>query len=101
MVSSLDGFIEKKDRSVSWMDPPDHHENGVILGNEEIEEFTKTIDCYVMGSRTYELARELSRDYGWAYGDVPTMVLTHRELPVERKNVEFYSGDLDTLITGQ
>ncbi|MCC6643240.1 dihydrofolate reductase family protein, partial [Candidatus Peregrinibacteria bacterium] len=34
----------------------------------------------------------------WAYGDVPTIVLTHRNLPVERKNIEIYSGDLNKLI---
>ena len=50
MVSSLDGFIEKKDRSVSWMESSDNYENGVTLSDEDVEEFIKTIDCYVMGS---------------------------------------------------
>ena len=27
-----------------------------------------------MGARTYEHALELSKSYGWAYGDVPTIV---------------------------
>jgi dihydrofolate reductase len=52
-----------------------------------------------MGSRTYEHALELSKSYGWAYGDVPTIVLTHRNLPVDRKNIEFYSGELDQLVS--
>ena len=52
------------------------------------------IDCYVLGSRTYEHALEL----GWPYGDTPTVVVTHRELPSTRKSVEFYSGDLNRLI---
>ena len=51
-----------------------------------------------MGARTYEHAVELSRSYGWAYGDVPTIVVTHRNLPVDRQNVEFYSGDLNKLV---
>ena len=51
-----------------------------------------------MGARTYEHALELSKSYGWAYGDVPTIVVTHRNLPVERKNIEFYSGDLEKLV---
>jgi dihydrofolate reductase len=42
---------------------------------------------------------ELSKDYGWVYGDVPTIVVTHRSLPVERQNIEFYSGDLNKLVT--
>ena len=32
------------------------------------------------------------------YGDVPTIVLTHRELPIDRQNIETYSGDLVQLV---
>ena len=96
MVSSLDGIIAKKDNSVSWFETSDSYEKGVV--GEDAGEFLKTIDCYVMGSRTYEHALELSKSYGWAYGDVPTIVLTHRNLPVERQNIEFYSGDLNKLV---
>ena len=99
MVSSLDGFIAKKDNSVSWFDTADNYEKGV--SGPDAEEFLKTIDCYVMGSRTYEHALELSRSYGWAYGDVPTIVLTHRNLPIERSNIETYSGDLNKLVNEQ
>ena len=98
MVSSLDGYIAKKDKSVSWFETPDNYENGVNVTEQEAQEFLKTIDCYVMGSRTYELALELSKSYGWPYGDVPTIVLTRRNLPVDRQNIETYSGDLDKLV---
>jgi hypothetical protein len=55
----------------------------------------KTIDCYVMGSRTYETALSFdSKGLGWAYGDKPVFVLTSRELPRTRDTVELYSGDL-------
>jgi dihydrofolate reductase len=96
MVSSLDGIIAKRDNSVSWFETADHYEKGVT--GENAAEFWKTIDCYLMGARTYEHALELSRSYGWVYGDVPTIVLTHRHLPVERENVELYAGDLDQLV---
>jgi dihydrofolate reductase len=99
MVSSLDGFIAKKDNSVSWFETSDSYEKGVSGQNPE--EFLKTIDCYVMGARTYEHAFELSKSYGWAYGDTPTIVVTHRNLPVDRKNIEFYSGDLNKLVKEQ
>src|ERR1041385_4378563 len=95
MVASLDGIIAKKDNSVSWFDTQDVYDKGVVLTKEEMEAFVKEIDCYVMGARTYEHALELSKSYGWAYGDKPTIVLTHRNLPVERPNIEIYSGDLD------
>ena len=99
MVSSLDGIIAKKDNSVSWFETADYYEKGVT--GQDAEEFLKTIDCYVMGARTYEHALELSRSYGWAYGDTPTIVVTHKNLPVERPNIEFYSGELDKLVNEQ
>src|SRR4029077_182301 len=86
MVSSLDGIIAKKDNSVSWFEISDYYEKGV--SEQDPGEFLKTIDCYVMGSRTYEHALELSKSYGWAYGDMPTIVVTHRNLPVDGKNIK-------------
>lgn len=94
MVSSLDGFIAKKDNSVSWLKSSDSYEKGVTLTEEDVAKFIKTIDCYVMGSRTYEHAMVL----GWPYGDVPVIVLTNRDLTTDRENVEFYSGALDKLV---
>jgi dihydrofolate reductase len=95
MVSSLDGFIAKKDNSISWMDSPGSvYEAGVSISEEEAAEFVKGIDCYVMGSRTYEHALEL----GWPYGDTPAVVVTRREWPAARKTVEFYAGDLKSLV---
>jgi dihydrofolate reductase len=96
MVSSLDGMIAKKDNSVSWFETSDSYEKGVA--GENPEEFLKTIDCYLMGSRTYELALELSKTYGWVYGDKPVIVVTGRNLPVERNTIEFYSDDLTKLV---
>lgn len=95
MVSSLDGFIAKKDNSVSWLDGyGSNYQAGVSVSEEEAAKFLKAIDCYVLGSRTYEHAVEL----GWPYGDTPTVVVTRRNLSSTRKSVEFYSGDLKTLL---
>src|ERR1035438_7922446 len=84
VVSSLDGFIAKKDNSVSWLDSPgSFYEAGVSISEEEVATFVKAIDCYVLGSRTYEHALEL----GWPYGDTPAAVVTGRELATARKIV--------------
>jgi dihydrofolate reductase len=96
MVSSLDGIIARKDNSVSWFETSSTYEKGVV--GEDPVEFLKTIDSYVMGSKTYELALKLSKDYGWAYGDKPTIVLTNRNLQTDRPNIEFYSGDLSKFV---
>ena len=98
MVSSLDGIVAKKDNSVSWFDTKDYYEKGVELTEENTSAFLKTIDCYVMGAHTYEHALELSKAYGWAYGDIPTLVVSHRSLPVERESVEIVGGDLTQLV---
>lgn len=93
VVSSLDGFIAKKDNSVSWMDSSgDVYEKGISEANAD--DAVTSIDCFVLGSRTYEHALQL----GWPYGDTPTVVITQRELPSTRKSVEFYSGNLEKLV---
>ena len=99
MVSSLDGIIARKDNSVSWFETSDYYEKGIEITAQATKEFLETIDCYVMGARTYEHAVELSKSYGWAYGEVPIIVVTHRKLLVQRQNVEIFSGHLHTLVT--
>ena len=102
MVASLDGFIARKDGRVDWLEVSDEFEDGDTLDPDFVQEFLKTIDCYVMGSRTYETAlRFEAKGLGWAYGDKPTFVLTSRELPRTRDTVEFYSGDLAQFVNAR
>ena len=92
MVSSLDGYIARKDNDVSWMESSwGVYQDGVT--GEDDAELLKSIDCYIMGSRTYELALEL----GWPYGETPVIVVTNRELESTKETVEFYSGYLRKL----
>src|SRR5262245_40933669 len=102
MVASLDGFIARRDGSADWLETSDEFADGETLDPASIEAFLKTIDCYVMGSRTYETAlRFQGQGLGWSYGDKPTFVLTSRELPRVRDTVEFYSGDLAQFVNGR
>lgn len=95
MAASLDGFIARKDGGVDWLETRDDFAGGDSMDPGFVEAFLETIDCYVMGSRTYETAlRFEARGLGWSYGDKPTFVLTSRELPRTRDTVEFHSGDL-------
>ena len=99
MAASLDGFIARKGGRVDWMETADEFAGGATMDPAFVEAFLKTIDCYVMGSRTYETALQFeAQGFGWAYGDKPTFVLTTRELPKTRDTVEFYSGDLAQLV---
>ncbi len=102
MAASLDGYIARKDGSVDWLETSDHFEGGDSMDPEFIADFLKSIDCYVMGSRTYETAMGFeAKGHGWAYGDKPTFVLTHRALPKIRPTVRFLSGDLRQLMDQQ
>ncbi|HEY6491012.1 MAG: dihydrofolate reductase family protein [Terracidiphilus sp.] len=94
MVASLDGFIARNDNSVSWLEGGSVYDAGVSISAEEAAAFVQSIDCYVLGSRTYEHALQL----GWPYGDTPTVVVTSRELSPPRKTVDFYAGDLRALV---
>ena len=99
MAASLDGFIARKDGRVDWLETSDHFEGGATMTPEFVQAFLKTIDCYVMGSRTYETALAFdAKGLGWAYGDTPTFVLTRRNLVKTRASVEFHAGDLRSLI---
>jgi dihydrofolate reductase len=100
MAASLDGFIARKDGSVDWLETSDEFADGATMEPGFVEAFLKTIDCYVMGSRTYETALNFeAKGFGWSYGDKPTFVLTRRELRKVRETVQFYSGDLAQLVT--
>ena len=95
MAASLDGFIARKDGRVDWLETSDEFPGGKTMEPAAIEAFLETIDCYVMGSRTYETALQFeSQGLGWSYGERPTFVLTSRDLPRTRKTVELHSGDL-------
>jgi len=99
MAASLDGYIARKDGRVDWLETSDRFEGGEVMAPESVTAFLRTIDCYVMGSRTYETALDFeARGLGWSYGDKPTFVLTRRELRKTRSTVEFYAGDLERLV---
>lgn len=99
MVASLDGFIARKNGSVDWLEVRDTFEGGKSMDPELVRDFLANIDCYVMGSQTYETALKFETNgFGWAYGDTPTVVLTSRDLPRKRTSVELYSGDLTSLV---
>ena len=101
MAASLDGFIARRDGRVDWLETSDEFSGGDPTDRGSVEALLQTIDCYVMGSRTYETALGFeARGSGWSYGDTPTFVLTSRDLPRTRNTVEFRSGDLAQFVNG-
>lgn len=90
VAASLDGFIATKDGDVSWLEG---HDTGA--SEAELEVFMAEADGLVMGRGTYDFVF----DYGsWPYGDKPTWVFTHRELPrLENANL-IVTSDVDLVI---
>jgi len=102
MAASLDGFIARKDGRVDWLETSDEFADGDAMEPGLVAAFLETIDCYVMGSRTYETAlRFEALGLGWSYGDKPTFVLTSRDLPRVRDTIEFHSGDLAQFVNAR
>lgn len=56
MAASVDGFIARKDGAVDWLETSDQFDRGAPMSPEHMHEVEASIDCYVMGSRTYETA---------------------------------------------
>ena len=72
---TLDGYLAQADGSVDYL------ENHPV-GDYDFDAFADTIGALIMGSVTYLQAVE----FGWMWGDMPTMVLTRRDgLPVPDK----------------
>jgi dihydrofolate reductase len=81
LAVSLDGFIAEADGTVHFLDE---------FGSDEFgyDDFIAGIGATVMGSTTYEQVV----GFGWPYGDMPTLVLTSRQIDVPNgANVTFSS----------
>jgi len=90
VASSLDGFIADSDNRIDWL-----LRFGTADFDDGYQRFLAGVGAIVMGSRTYEFL--LSEGGGeWPYA-VPTVVLTHRDLPVAvaGADIRFLSGDID------
>lgn len=73
IAASLDGFIADPDGGVAWLERFD------VEGEDHgYERFLSGVDTVVMGATTYE--QDVARGE-WPYGNRPTWVFTHRELP--------------------
>ena len=96
VAQSLDGFIADEDGGVGWLETfKDHYEKGV--SGESYQEFLQSLDCLIIGAYTYE---QILAFEDWPYGDMPTFVVTHRELSASKESIRLYTGDLVKLVKG-
>lgn len=88
---SLDGFIATKDDDISWLDDIDH-------GQEDYgyQEFSATIDKYIVGRKTYDVVMNLVGEFAQAQ-QYDCYVLS-RSKSGKEDDVTFYNGSLKTLV---
>ena len=83
-ATTLDGFLATTDNSLSWL----FEVPGADAAEDSIPEFMEGVGPMAMGSTTYEWVVEheslIDHPEKWIewYGDKPTWVFTHRDLPV-------------------
>ncbi|GAB1688789.1 dihydrofolate reductase family protein [Krasilnikovia sp. M28-CT-15] len=95
-ATTIDGFIADPDNSLDWLFEVSGDE-----GDNPFADFFAGVGAFAMGATTYEwvLAHEklLDQPQKWAeyYGDVPSWVFTHRDLPpIPGADVTFVQGDV-------
>lgn len=91
-ATTLDGFLATPDNSLAWL----FEVPGADDAESSIPDFMETVGPMAMGSTTYEWVVNheslLDNPAKWTewYGDKPTWVFTHRDLPVvEGANIRF------------
>jgi dihydrofolate reductase len=85
IAMSVDGYIADADGGVEWLEEFQTTTDG-DESSEGFSEFFETVDCLVMGSKTYEHVLAMGE---WPYGDRPTCVFTRRDLPRASSAVSF------------
>jgi dihydrofolate reductase len=81
IATSIDGFIAGKNGEVDWLSQVE--QEGEDYGYAD---FYQTVDCLVMGSKTYDLAMSFGT---WPYAGKKTVVFTRKSYPCDRQDVEF------------
>jgi len=93
IATSVDGYVADTDGGVDWLEEFD---DGSGNADDSFAEFFESVDCLVVGATTYEQVLTLGE---WPYGDRPTYVLTHRDLPLATDAVELVERPVADLST--
>jgi dihydrofolate reductase len=93
-ATTIDGFIADERNSLDWLFVVERDEDTFAA-------FFASVGAFAMGATTYEWVLEheklLDQPHKWRgwYGDVPSWVFTHRDLPpVPGANITFVTGDV-------
>ncbi len=97
-ATSLDGFIADQDNSLDWLFEADRASRDE---EDRFGTFFEDVGAMAMGATTYEWILDhehaLSEPDKWrdSYGETPTWVFTHRQLPpITGVDIRFVTGDV-------
>lgn len=94
---SIDGFIADSDNSLQWLfDVP------TVEGDSTIPDYIDGVGALVMGATTYgwlleheDVVQHPEKWHAW-YGDRPTWVFTHGDLPaIPGADIRFIAGEVE------
>lgn len=89
---SLDGYLASHEDDISWLSIVERE--GEDYGYSE---FLKTVDTYIVGSKTYETVLKLTGG-SFPTGDTLRYFVITRQTRKDENGVGFYNGDLAELI---
>lgn len=90
---SRDGFIADKGGGVGWLDP--YHINVPVELENNYPDFFKSIDCIVMGRKTYE---QMLTFGDWPNAGKHTYVFTESDDVPLRQDITFVSMDVKDFV---
>jgi len=95
---SLDGFIAEPEEKLEWLtefDGPGYAGDDAGPADDSFPAFIEDVGAVAMGSKTYEFII----DESWGFEELPTWVLTSRDLPAhaDAPDLRFASGDVADL----
>ena len=94
IATSLDGYIARPDGDVGWLD----RYNSDPTQDHGFSDFFASVDCLLMGRKTFE--KVLSFGVDWPYAGKHVVVLSHGsiEIPEHLQDVESASGAPDQIL---
>jgi dihydrofolate reductase len=85
-ASSLDSYFARKDDTVDWLMPSD--EAGKIM-----RAYWQTIDTVVMGRRTYDVGKKMTKGKGNPYAGFKVYVFSQTLSARKERDVEIVESD--------
>jgi dihydrofolate reductase len=103
VAASIDGFIADQENSLEWLFQAEAAAKAEAMATKEdrFAQFFRGVGAMAMGATTYEWVLDheklLDQPDKWHdyYGDVPSWVFTHRQLPrIPGARISFVRGDV-------